>query len=166
MLNMGKELKELGVLIKADGEISVEELKQPLHESIGKLVGGYIEYIQLNSNTFGDYCMICDEEFLLKEPRPELNTLATLFYGMPAILGDVVFLKEGFRSGELTLVGLYPEEANMLVEKMRKDLEEITKSKAYLEFLKVFEVENLKPSAQVYEMEFDEDGNIVLGEEL
>ena len=51
-----------------------------------------------------DVWMIVDEEFLLKNPMPQLNALATLAYRQP-IYGNAVFCREVERDGEPDLGG-------------------------------------------------------------
>lgn len=51
-----------------------------------------------------DVWMIVDEEFLFKNPMPELNALATLAYRQP-IYGHAVFCTEVERDGEPDLGG-------------------------------------------------------------
>lgn len=161
MLN-GK--KEYGILMKANGEITVEEVHEPLYVSVGEMVGGHIEHIKLNPRDYGDLCLICDVEFLLKEDRPDLNVLATMFYGAVPILGDVVLMKDGYREGEPDIVGFGNEQAEQLARMLREELEAILISEMYKDFRRQINVDELKPELNVYAFEFDDEGNVVLEE--
>ena len=105
-----------GLVITTDNLMRTEEYAAPLHESIGKTVGGWIEVVHPKLLP-APYCMIVNEEGLLL--GLPLNLLGSILYerfrhGSP-IVGDIVILKEGFTAiGERDLVGLDEDDIKFL----------------------------------------------------
>ena len=62
------------------------------------------------------YCMMVNEEGLLL--NLPLNPLGSILYGTPQhgqlIVGDVIFLREGYHGGEPDVVGMTEDEAHAL----------------------------------------------------
>jgi hypothetical protein len=54
------------------------------------LIGGYVEPVPIPGSS--DQIALVDEEALIKNPRPELNTMASLLLGMP-ILGPALIVE-------------------------------------------------------------------------
>lgn len=105
-----------GLVITTDNLMRTEEYAAPLHESIGKTVGGWIEVVHPKLLP-APYCMIVNEEGLLL--GLPLNLLGSILYerfrhGSP-IVGDIVILKEGFTTpGERDFIGLDDEDLKCL----------------------------------------------------
>lgn len=105
-----------GLVITTDSLMRTEEYTDPLHESIGKTVGGWIEVVHPKLLP-APYCMIVNEEGLLL--GLPLNLLGSILYesfrhGNP-IVGDIVILKEGFTTpGERDFIGLDEDDIKFL----------------------------------------------------
>lgn len=86
-----------GIVITPDCEMSVQEFERPLYETVGKVVGGYIEHVK--PRLLDDpFCMIVNEEGLLE--KLAVNPVGcflyeTLSHGWP-IVGTIVIMKDGF----------------------------------------------------------------------
>lgn len=81
-------------------------------DSLQSLVGGWIEIAYLGSlTTTRDIVAVVDEEGLLKQKKPNLNTVAYL--GPDLLVGDVVLCRTD-RAGEL--VGLTDTDLKVLNE--------------------------------------------------
>lgn len=99
-----------GIVITTADDVSVQDFTPPLHESLGRAVGGYIEIVHpqgLNQ----PYCMIVNDEGLLKKlPLNRAGSLlyGTQFHGSP-IVGDIVIMAEGWTPEGRDIVGI-PEE--------------------------------------------------------
>lgn len=105
-----------GLVITTDDLMRTEEYTTPLHESIGKTVGGWIEVVHPKLLP-APYCMIVNEEGLLL--GLPVNLLGSILYesfrhGNP-IVGDIVILKEGFTTpGERDFIGLDEDDIKFL----------------------------------------------------
>lgn len=105
-----------GLVITTDNLMRTEEYTAPLHESIGKTVGGWIEVVHPKLLP-APYCMIVNEEGLLL--GLPLNLLGSILYesfrhGNP-IVGNIVILKEGFTTpGERDFIGLDEDDVKFL----------------------------------------------------
>ncbi len=66
------------------------------------------------------YCLLIDEEGLLRDEHPEINWIASFWYGANVhgnpIVGDVVIMKNAMTDDGPDIVGLTEEEANDLTE--------------------------------------------------
>lgn len=148
---------EYGILIKANNEMSVVEITEPLYECVGKLVDGYIEHLSLRNTPFKeDYCLICDEEFLCKDKRPAFNATASAMYA-GTLLGDVVFLKDGMRDGEPDIIGLELEEACDLVDMFKFATAEMLKDPVAKEYLESIDVDKIVPVTTIIGFNKDDD---------
>lgn len=69
-----------------------------------------------------NHLMVVDECFLLKNPQPPFNAIASYFYSRLeyAIMGTVVIGFRGFRDGEPDLVGFTLTDAMRLVSKTKR----------------------------------------------
>ena len=104
-----------GLVITTDSLMRTEEYTTPLHESIGKTVGGWIEVVHPKLLP-APYCMIVNEESLLL--GLPVNLLGSILYesfrhGNP-IVGNIVFCKEGFVEGERDIIGLDDDDLKCL----------------------------------------------------
>lgn len=81
--------------ITAKGEVSQIEVSQPFYKSLQEVVGGYIEIVRPKGLP-QPYCMIVDEEGLLKEKPP--NIVGSVLYGTAEhgqpIVGDIAIMRE------------------------------------------------------------------------
>lgn len=108
-----------GIVITTADDVSVQDFTPPLHESLGRAVGGYIEIVHpqgLNR----PYCMVVNEEGLIHElPLNRAGPLlyGTQFHGSP-IVGDIVIIAEGWTPEGRDIVGI-PEEC---AEKVAQEL--------------------------------------------
>lgn len=108
----------VGLVITAENEMFTVEYDSPHYDVIRKAVGGRCEHV----NPVGlerPYCMMVNEEGLLLDLP--FNLIGSVLYGTPQhgqpIVGNVIFLKEGYRNGELDVVGMTAEEAQSLSDK-------------------------------------------------
>lgn len=110
-----------GIVITPDNEISVRDFGDPLHLSLGDAVGGYIEHV--HPILLPDpYCMIVDDEGLLKElPYNPVGGFlyGTQMHGSP-IVGTIVIMKDGFRDGERDIVGLDDDDVKFMFRRLKK----------------------------------------------
>lgn len=100
-----------GVVFTTDGKMFVKEFEQPLHKSIGEVVGGWIEVVHPRGLK-PPFCFICNEEGLLQ--NLPLNPIGCVWYrtaehGHP-IVGNIVVMKEGMTDDGPDIVGLTDEE--------------------------------------------------------
>lgn len=99
-----------GVVVTTQDEMYVKDFAQPLHESIGEAVGGWIEIVHPVGlkRAPSKICFVCNEEGLLHSLP--LNVFGSVLYGFHIhgnpIVGDIVFMREGIVNGEPDLVGL------------------------------------------------------------
>lgn len=100
-------MAEQGIIITTSGKMRLGQFEEPLYKTVGKAVGGYIEIV-FPQNLKAPYCMVVDEEGLLKSKTPNsfgCYLYGTMWHGCP-IFGDIVILKDGYRNGEPDIVGL------------------------------------------------------------
>lgn len=83
------------ILITPGNQISVVEVTQPLHRSLGELVGGWIEIVR-GMNMKRPYVMICNENYCYLDLAG--NFLGSYIYGTQIhghpVLGNIVIMKE------------------------------------------------------------------------
>ena len=99
-----------GVVVTTNEEMYVKDFAQPLYETIGKEVGGWIEIVHPIGlkKAIHTLCFVCNEEGL---PRGlPLNAFGSVLYGTPAhgnpIVGNIVIMREGMVNGEPDFVEL------------------------------------------------------------
>lgn len=100
-----------GVVITSDGKMYVKDFTNPLYQSVGAVVGGWIEIVHAKGLK-APYCFVVNEEGLLKGLPVNLIGCAwyqTWKHGCP-IVGNLVVLKDGIVDGEPDIVGLDAEE--------------------------------------------------------
>lgn len=99
-----------GVVFTPTQEMYVKDFAQPLYETIGKEVGGWIEIVHPIGlrKALSNLCFVCNEEGLLRELP--LNVFGSILYGTPAhgnpIVGNIVIMREGIVNGEPDFVEL------------------------------------------------------------
>lgn len=113
-----------GVVITTADEVSVRDFAAPLHESLGAVVGGYIEIVH-PQGLQPPYCMIVNEEWLLK--NLSLNRAGSLLYGTQfhgyPIVGDIVIMAEGWTPEGLDIVGITEDRAEKVAQELIKAFE-------------------------------------------
>ena len=110
-----------GIVITTDNEMSIRDFTSPLHESIGAVVGGWIELVHPRGLSH-PYCMIVNEEGLIEQL--DFNAVGSFLYqtyihGSP-ILGNIVIMKHGFTEDGPDIVGLDDGDISYLTQYIRK----------------------------------------------
>ena len=106
-----------GIVITPEGDVSVQEFAEPLHRTVGAVVGGLIEHV--NPEGLPEpFCMIVNEEGRLKDLP--FNPIGSFWYGTQVhrhpIKGTIVLLKEGLNDEEEPdLFGLDDSEVQALM---------------------------------------------------
>ena len=103
-----KGMSMKGLVINTENKMKVADFGEPAYETIGKAVGGWIEVVHPKGLP-APFCMVVNEEGLLL--GLPLNLLGSILYGTARhgnpIVGNIVFLKEGFTTaGERDFIGL------------------------------------------------------------
>lgn len=99
-----------GVVFTPAQEMYVKDFGQPLNETIGKEVGGWIEVVHPVGlkRAPSNLCFVCNEEGL-RQSLP-LNAFGSVLYGTPMhghpIVGTIVFMREGVVNGSPDFVEL------------------------------------------------------------
>lgn len=117
-----------GVVITADLDVSIQDFGEPLYQTVGAAVGGYIEHVK-PMGLKPPFCMIVNEEGLLRGlPINKIgcDLYGTQLHGHP-IVGTAVIMKDGFRDGEPDIIGLTDAEADNIYH-IFNDMTESTKS--------------------------------------
>lgn len=105
------------IKLTTHGLVMVVELpkREHLYQSMQEEIGcDMVEIVGCAMNELGEkYCMVCDEEFLLKG-KPIINPLASYFYGLQdhgqPLCGDVLIMKNHFTPEGVDTVGLEQED--------------------------------------------------------
>ena len=112
-----------GIVCTAKDELEIRDFAEPLHETVGKAVGGWFEIVH-PVGMKRPFVMLVNEEGLLL--NLDVNALGSFLYGTLAhghpIVGDIVIMKEGFVDGEPDIVGLTDQEADAFMELFKKTL--------------------------------------------
>ena len=114
-----------GIVITPENEISVKDFGEPLYQTVGEAVGGYIEHVhpRLLEDPF---CMIVNEEGLLNHlPVNAVGSFLyeTLAHGWP-IVGTIVIMKDGFNGdGEPDIIGLSDDDITYMCGKLKRTFE-------------------------------------------
>lgn len=108
----------VGLLVTTDNEMSKVEYDAPHYDIIKEAVGGWYERV-CPMGLERPYCMMVNEEGLLH--NLPLNRVGSELYGTPLhgqpIVGNAIFLKDGYYNGEPDTVGMTEEEAQTLGDK-------------------------------------------------
>lgn len=107
-----------GLIVTTKNEMRLVDYDPPHYDIIREAVGGgWYEHV-LPRRLPHPYCMMVDEEGLLKSLP--VNTLGSYLYQTDlhgsAIVGDIIILKDGYFAGERDTVGLTEEEARTLAD--------------------------------------------------
>lgn len=111
-----------GIVVTPDMEVSVQDFAEPLYKTVGAVVSGYIEHV-LPVNLEPPYCLICNEEGLLK--GLPVNPIGSWLYGTQEhghpVVGIVVIMKdEDMGGGEMDIAGLTDDEVEELAVMLSK----------------------------------------------
>ena len=105
-----------GIVLSTECEFEVRDFSAPLHESVGEAVGGWIEIVH-PVGLQEPYVMIVNEEGLI-DGLP-MNIIGSFLYGTfehgSPIVGDVVFMKQGWTCDGPDIVRLTEEEIENLM---------------------------------------------------
>lgn len=96
-----------GIVITTSGNISIQDFGSPIHETVGAIVGGYIEVVR-PALLKEPYCMIANEDgYGMNLPINPIGSYlyGTGYHGAP-ILGDVVIMQLGYTSEGPDIVGI------------------------------------------------------------
>lgn len=111
----------VGLIVTAENEMSKVEYDPPHYDVIRKAVGGWYEHVN-PVDLKKPYCMMVNEEGLLLDLP--LNSIGSILYGTPQhgqpIVGNVIFLKDGYYGGEPDVVGMDENEAQSLGDEFIK----------------------------------------------
>lgn len=111
----------VGLFVTTDNEMSMVEYDAPHYDIIQKAVGGWYERVH-PMGLERPYCMMVNEEGLLR--NLPLNRLGSELYGTPKhgqpIVGNAIFLKDGYHGGEPDTIGMTEDEAQRLGDKFVK----------------------------------------------
>lgn len=111
-----------GLVVTTENEVLVKEFDQPLNESIGEAVGGYIEIVHPRDLAY-PFTMIVNEEGLMQ--NLPLNLVGSYLYethkhGHP-IVGNIVIMAEGMTPSGYDITGL-PDDA---IESLKNQISQI-----------------------------------------
>lgn len=111
----------IALVVNTKNEIRRVEYDPPHYDVIKEAVGGWYEHVH-PVGLDHPYSMLVNEEGLLL--GLPMNRLGSELYGTPRhgqpIVGDVVFLKDGYDGGEPDVVGMTEDEAQHLGDKFVK----------------------------------------------
>lgn len=108
----------VGLIVTAKNEMRQVDYDAPHYDIIQKAVGGWYEHVHPIGLGWS-YCMMVNEEGLMM--NLPLNLIGSILYGTPQhgqpIVGDVIFLKDGYPGGDPDVVGMTADEAQRLGDK-------------------------------------------------
>jgi len=111
----------IALVVNTKNEIRRVEYDPPHYDVIKEAVGGWYEHVHPMDLDRPYSMMVNEEGLLLGLP---MNRLGSELYGTPKhgqpIVGDVVFLKDGYHGGEPDTVGMTEDEAQRLGDKFVK----------------------------------------------
>ena len=111
----------IALIVNTQNEIHRVEYDPPHYDVIKEAVGGWYEHVHPVGLDHPYSMMVNEEGLLLGLP---MNRLGSELYGTPRhgqpIVGDIVFLKDGYDGGEPDVVGLTEDEAQTLGDKFVK----------------------------------------------
>ena len=111
----------IALVVNTKNEIRRVEYDPPHYDVIKEAVGGWYEHVHPLGLDRPYSMMVNEEGVLLGLP---MNRLGSELYGTPRhgqpIVGDVVFLKDGYDGGEPDVVGMTEDEAQRLGDKFVK----------------------------------------------
>ena len=111
----------IALVVNTKNEIRRVEYDPPHYDVIKEAVGGWYEHVHPMGLDRPYSMMVNEEGLLLGLP---MNRLGSELYGTPGhgqpIVGDVLFLKDGYDGGEPDVVGMTEDEAQHLGDKFVK----------------------------------------------
>lgn len=111
----------IALVVNTKNEIRRVEYDPPHYDVIKEAVGGWYEHVHPMGLDRPYSMMVNEEGLLLGLP---MNRLGSELYGTPKhgqpIVGDIVFLKDGYDDGEPDVVGMTEDEAQRLGDKFVK----------------------------------------------
>lgn len=111
----------IALVVNTKNEIRRVEYDPPHYDVIKEAVGGWYEHVHPMGLERPYSMMVNEEGLLLGLP---MNRLGSELYGTPRhgqpIVGDIVFLKDGYDGGEPDVVGMTEDEAQRLGDKFVK----------------------------------------------
>lgn len=111
----------IALVVNTRNEIRRVEYDPPHYDVIKEAVGGWYEHVHPMGLDRPYSMMVNEEGLLLGLP---MNRLGSELYGTPKhgqpIVGDIVFLKDGYDGGEPDVVGMTEDEAQRLGDKFVK----------------------------------------------
>ena len=111
----------IALVVNTKNEIRRVEYDPPHYDVIKEAVGGWYEHVHPMDLDRPYSMMVNEEGLLLGLP---MNRLGSELYGTPKhgqpIVGDIVFLKDGYDGGEPDVVGMTEDEAQRLGDKFVK----------------------------------------------
>ena len=111
----------IALVVNTKNEIRRVEYDPPHYDVIKEAVGGWYEHVHPVGLDHPYSMMVNEEGLLLGLP---VNRLGSELYGTPRhdqpIVGDIVFLKDGYDGGEPDVVGMTEDEAQHLGDKFVK----------------------------------------------
>ena len=111
----------IALVVNTKNEIRRVEYDPPHYDVIKEAVGGWYEHVHPMGLDRPYSMMVNEEGLLLGLP---MNRLGSELYGTPKhgqpIVGDIVFLKDGYDEGEPDTVGMTEDEAQRLGDKFVK----------------------------------------------
>ena len=111
----------IALVVNTKNEIRRVEYDPPHYDVIKEAVGGWYEHVHPVGLDHPYSMMVNEEGLLLGLP---VNRLGSELYGTPQhgqpIVGDIVFLKDGYDGGEPDVVGMTEDEAQHLGDKFVK----------------------------------------------
>ena len=115
-----------GIVITTDNHASVMDFSEPLYQTVGGAVGGYIEIVKPCGLKHPLVMIVNEEGKLIDLP---VNIYGSALYGTSRhgepIVGDIVIMQEGFVDGEPDIIGLPDVAIDALLGKINPALEEI-----------------------------------------
>ena len=118
-----------GIVITTSNISLVKDFGDPLYQTAGKAVDGYIEIVHPMALS-KPYVMIVNDEGLLR--GLPMNLTGSMLYGTPMhgspIVGTIVIMKDGFRNGEPDIVGLDDDDIENLAKKLSLKLIDVNES--------------------------------------
>lgn len=109
-----------GIVITPENEISVKDFGTPLYQTVGEIVGGWIEHVNPRLLD-APFCMIVNEEGLLKNlPVNPVGCFLyeTLKHGWP-IVGTIVIMKDSLTDEGLDIIGLTDKDIDYMCGKLK-----------------------------------------------
>lgn len=105
-----------GVVVTTEKKAYVKRFSRPLHESVGEVVGGYIENVYPRGLP-NPLMMVVNEEGAIN--RLPLNYIASHWYGTRhhghPIFGNVVVMAHGYTENGLDIIGLTDAEVEWVL---------------------------------------------------